>query len=307
MRDSPRRIAACLIVVVVAGCGSTKSQLATEQLLVSDAVDRSIASIDFGVMAEKTVFLDTQFVKFQPTTGFVNADYIISSLRQQMLAAGCRLQERKEDAEYVVEARVGALATDNRNMIVGIPPTNTIGAAANVITQAPLIPPLPEISLVRRDDHMGAAKVAVFAYHRTTRVPVWQSGISQARSKARDTYVFGAGPFQHGTIYESPQFAGARLRMPTGSSRPRFRAQSEADTVPFREEHVFATSGESKPTAAARATVTDAAATTPAAVTASTDTEPGKNNRQDVSPTRFEQPPEPRPQLPPNPTPPPGK
>jgi len=49
--------------VVLAGCGTTKSRSATEQLLISDAVDRAIAIIDFSPLADKTVFLDTKLAR----------------------------------------------------------------------------------------------------------------------------------------------------------------------------------------------------------------------------------------------------
>ena len=61
---------------------------------------------------------------------------------------------------------------------------------------------------------MGAAKIAVFAYHRETRQPVWQSGIARASSSAKDTWLLGAGPFQSGTIHKQPKFAGERLDIP---------------------------------------------------------------------------------------------
>ena len=42
---------AILLSLALTGCGSTKSRTATEQLLMSDAVDRAIAQIDFSELA----------------------------------------------------------------------------------------------------------------------------------------------------------------------------------------------------------------------------------------------------------------
>jgi len=56
--------------------------------------------------------------------------------------------------------------------------------------------------------------VAVFAYHRETKIPVWQSGISVATSNARDTFILGVGPVQDGTIYHGTHFAGSRMQIP---------------------------------------------------------------------------------------------
>ncbi|MBI2480982.1 MAG: hypothetical protein HYV60_20815 [Planctomycetia bacterium] len=90
-----------LAMIVAAGCGTTKTQLATEQLLMSDAVDMAVADIDFGAMAGQNVYFDSRYISNVKGNGFVNAEYIISSLRQQMAAADCRLQDDADDADSV--------------------------------------------------------------------------------------------------------------------------------------------------------------------------------------------------------------
>lgn len=202
------------LVVLLTGCGTTKRHTATEQLLISDAVDRSIARINFAPLAGQSVYFDTEFIKNYEGIGFVNSNYVISALRQQMLAAGCRLQEKAEDAEYIVEARMGTLGNDEHEIVYGIPANNALAAAAAVVPNAPPMPAMPEISVARRNEQMGAAKIAAFAYHRDTRMPVWQSGLSIARATSKDTWLLGAGPFERGTIYEDVQFAGSRVRLP---------------------------------------------------------------------------------------------
>ena len=207
------------------GCGTTHDKLATEQLLLSDAVDRAVAHIDFTPLQGETVFLDTQYIKQLKSNpnSFVNQDYIISSLRQQMLQAGCLLQENRETADYIAEARVGALGTDGHDVNYGVPPSQTMSAAASVVSRGMMLPALPEISLARRTDDTAAAKIAVFAYQRESKVPVWQSGLSVARSRAQGRWVLGAGPFQSGTIYQGTQFAGEGLR-----KKPRNLPEDEA-------------------------------------------------------------------------------
>lgn len=103
---------ACL--VACGGCGTTKAYEATEQLLLSEAVDDSIAHIDFRPMSGYRVFLDTQYIKNVKSLGFVNSDYIISSLRQQVVGAGCLLQDKLEEADLVIEA--GYRNTSLRNV-----------------------------------------------------------------------------------------------------------------------------------------------------------------------------------------------
>lgn len=207
-------LAIVLLAASLCGCGSTKSRSATEQLLVSDAVDRSVASIDFSDLSGRSVYLDTQYVKAVKGTGFVNSDYIISSLRQQMLAYRLQLVENRDEAEFIAEVRVGALGSDAHNMTFGIPPSSSLSSAASLVPNAPPIPAIPEISLAKREDEVAAAKIVVFAYDRETRKAYWQSGIAQARSSAKDVWLFGAGPFQKGTIHDGTKLAGDDLEIP---------------------------------------------------------------------------------------------
>lgn len=203
---------------------------------MSDAVDRAVAELNFSELAGKTVFLDTRYIStaFKPI-GFVSADYIISALRQQLMSANCQLQDSKEEADYIVEARVGALGTDGHNLVVGVPASSAISSAAALVPNAPPIPVIPEIALIRRDDQTAAAKVAVFAYHRETKRPVWQSGIAQARSKSHDTWVLGAGPFQRGSIHGGTQFAGSAIDVPLAGDR---KSKRQVDTYSGYSEEI---------------------------------------------------------------------
>ena len=174
----------------------------------------AVSELDFRPLAGRKVFFDIEYIKNIKGIGFVNSEYIISALRQQMIAADCRLQIDLEDADYVVEARVGAVGTDSSEIVYGIPASNALSSALSLVPSAPIVPAVPEISLARKDAQTGAAKLAVFAYHRATGQPVWQSGISKARSTAKDYWVLGAGPFQRGSIYQGTQFAGEQIRLP---------------------------------------------------------------------------------------------
>ena len=203
----------------LAGCGTTKTQKATEQLLLSDAIDQSVASLDFRALSGQPVYLDTNFLPPPKSSDLVGANYMTSALRQQLLAAGCLLQESENDAVYVVEPRVGALATDGHDLMIGIPASHALSSASSLVADGPRLPIFPEIALVRRENKKASAKIAVFAYHRETRKPVWQSGIAQAHSTSTNTWLAGAGPFQRGSIHEGTQFAGSRFWAPLINQR----------------------------------------------------------------------------------------
>lgn len=185
--------AACLLA---AGCGINKSRLATEQLVVSDAVDRAVAEIDFGPLSGRKVYFDTKYMDSVKLTPVGNVEYVISSLRQQMVAYDCRLQEKPEQAEFIVEARMGVMANDGHEVTYGIPGSAAMTTASVFLTAPVAAPAMPELSLGRRNHQQGTAKIGLFAYDRQTREPVWQSGLAKGASRARDLWLFGLGPFE---------------------------------------------------------------------------------------------------------------
>ena len=238
-------LAVCCAVAAV-GCGTTREQQATNQLVLSDAVDRSISSIDFRPLSGHRVYLDTEYLwpvnnrVFNNTDyAIVNAGYVISSLRQQMVAAGCLLQDKKEDADLIVEARLGALGSDHHRVTYGLPENNALQGAAALVTDGPRFPVLPEIAFARRESRDGAAKVAAFAYDRETRRPVWQSGISQSLANARDTWVLGVGPFRGGTIRGQTTLAGSPLEFDHHLDSDSNREYYERPPVDFTSKQRF--------------------------------------------------------------------
>ena len=191
----------------LAGCGTTRwsdtQRTATEQLLLSDAMDRAINRLDFRGLAGKTVYLDPTALRAS-----VNALYLASSVRQQMMAHGCIVKDRREDADYVVEIRAGAIGTDHRELLFGVPATNM----PQVVPVSTVPAAIPEVPLAKKTEQRAVAKIAVFAYNRETGRPVWQSGTVPVESDVRDVWVLGAGPFQRGGIVDARKKALAKKK-----------------------------------------------------------------------------------------------
>jgi hypothetical protein len=198
---------ASAIALATAGCGTTRStdtnRTATEQLLISNAIDKAVQSVDLKTLSGQTVFLDDSRLG-----EVVDRNYLISTLRQHILASGCNLKDQKDQADFVVEARAGAVGTDRNDLLFGVPSTNVPQIMPMQPVPAAVI---PEIPLAKRRDQRGIAKLAVFAYHRETGTPVWQSGLVHQESSSNDVWILGAGPFQRGSIYDGTSFAGKEI------------------------------------------------------------------------------------------------
>ena len=191
------------------GCGTTRwtdtGRAATEQLLISDAMDRAVSRLDFRALAGRDVFVDTTHIK-----GVTDSEYLISTLRQHMLATGCILRDTKDTADYVAEVRVGAVGTDRNEMMFGIP---SVSIPVPVpVTGVPTS--IPEMQFAKKTKQRAVVKMAVFAYNAKSGRPVWQSGAVPVQSTAKDVWIAGAGPFQTGTIYERATFAGDEIDIP---------------------------------------------------------------------------------------------
>jgi hypothetical protein len=189
-----------------AGCGTTRStdttRTATEQLLISDAIDRAVQTVNLQTLAGQSVYLDDSRLG-----DVVDRNYLISTLRQHLLASGCSLRAERDQADYIVEARAGAIGTDRNDLLFGVPSMNV----PQIFPVQPVPAAIPEVPIAKRRDQRGIAKIAVFAYHRESGRPVWQSGLAHQESSANDVWILGAGPFQRGTIYEGTAFAGKSL------------------------------------------------------------------------------------------------
>jgi hypothetical protein len=221
-------------VAVASGCGTTRwsdsKRTATEQLLISDAVERAVMQIDMRPLAGQTVFLDTTILD-----DVTDGKYLASALRHQLLASGCRLSAAEDAAEIVVEARAGAIGTDRNELLFGIPATS-VEVAGNGTS-------IPEMALFKRTDQRGVAEVNLFAYERASGRAVWQSGLARIDSNTRDRWMMGTGPFQDGDIHDRMEFAGERVILPWKRKEAREQAEAEAiaDRTDLRHEKVFAT------------------------------------------------------------------
>jgi hypothetical protein len=204
------------LTLLLAGCGTTKwsdtSRTATEQLLISDSMDRAISRLDLRAVAGKKIFVDDA-----PIKGMTDANYLVSALKQEVMASGGILKEPKDQADYVLEVRAGALGTDRHDVLLGIPATTipTLAVAPGIPNQ------IPEIPFVKKTNQRAVTKLSMFLYNRRTGRPVWQSGADLAESRATAWLVMGTGPFQHGTIYTGTKFVPLAdlAKNPEGTNR----------------------------------------------------------------------------------------
>ena len=145
--------------LLVTGCTTNRTtepgQTATQQLLVSSAVDHAIGNLKPPIPSGSKVFVDSQY--FDSDGSIVLPRYAIALVRDLVLRAGGALVSDRKAADYVVELRNGAQSIDHRTMLVGVPSIPVpIPFAGTVQT--------PELALFKHDKQRGISKIALTVY-----------------------------------------------------------------------------------------------------------------------------------------------
>jgi hypothetical protein len=160
MRNPCILSALMLSAVLVAGCTTARStapvRTASEQLLISAAADRAAAQLSLAIPKGTRVFVDTRY--FQ---GYDDG-YAIAAIRTQMLKNGLMVVDDRPQAEAVVMVSSGALSTDQKSLLIGLPqltvPYIPVGNSVTV----------PEIALFKQAEEKGVAKFVATGYDAKT-------------------------------------------------------------------------------------------------------------------------------------------
>jgi hypothetical protein len=150
------------LLLGLAGCSTTResepARTATEQLLISTAVDRALDRMNLKIPEGTKIWVDA--------ANFDGYDqkYAVGAIRDRLMREGGRLVGDRGQADAVVEIRAGALSTNSDSMLIGIPsmdlPVPLAGQAKT-----------PELSLLKKNRDAGVAKIGITAYDARTGQP----------------------------------------------------------------------------------------------------------------------------------------
>jgi hypothetical protein len=191
--------------------------------LLTSAWDQALNQVDFRPLVGVPVFLETTYLET------VDKGWVISSLRQAMLAQGVLLREKKEEAQWIVEARTGAYGTDDYQLLVGVPQMNVPATIPGLPAGA-----VPEIPLIKKSDQHAVTKLALFAFDRASGQLVWNSGTVLGTSNDKNVHIGGLGPIQSGSIRGGTEFVGVKIPM-TDASAEQPAHQRGGGAVPFSD------------------------------------------------------------------------
>ncbi|WP_119300280.1 DUF6655 family protein [Dongia deserti] len=131
---------------------SSPQRTATEQLLISTAVDRAVERMKFEIPTGTKVFVDAEQLEGS------DGKYTAGAIKDRLLRGGTNLVADRGKADAVVEVRAGALSIDDKSTLVGI------GSFDAPIPFAGQAFKIPEIALYRQKERLGVAKIAATGY-----------------------------------------------------------------------------------------------------------------------------------------------
>lgn len=176
--------------LLAVGCATTRftdtPRSATEQLLLSEAVETALSSIDLSAVAGRAVFLDVRHL-----ANVADKEYVEVAVRRRLARRGVRFSSTEEESEVVVKVGVGTLGTNRSDSLVGIPQTAVpVGVVPATI---------PELAIVKETKQLGAAKLFVFAYERATGALLTDGTSPIVTTDYRAKWILGSGPHESGT------------------------------------------------------------------------------------------------------------
>ena len=211
------------MLAVLAGCATERQvdppRTATEELLVTKAVDRSVERLQATFAPGTKVFIDTTYFD---TDGVVLPKYTQGAVRDQILRLGANLVDDRKAADTVVEMRTGAQSIDYNNFLIGIP---------SIPLPIPLAGTLqtPEIAFFKITRQTGVSKLALTAWSEKTGALVASTGPQLGASQKKNYVVFFISWSHSGDVH-APK--SAREDLPQPPAPQQGAAPATAGTAP---------------------------------------------------------------------------
>ena len=165
-------------MLFISGCAFSRTpsqtvRTATEQLLLSQAIERSLHDLSVPLSEGSTVMIET--VGFAvPPTAFIPSDlnYARDTVAGRLGQLGFRIHPKDEEPKYIVRVLVQSLGTVQGETFLGMPPVQSV-----------IVPiALPELTLYKAQRQSGYMRYSIDIYEAATgrfiRSTPWYTGSS---------------------------------------------------------------------------------------------------------------------------------
>jgi len=188
MQFAPTVVTTALLALLAVGCATQKQSDTTrtgiEQLLISTAVDRSLDRVDYSPIRNAKVYVEEKYLDC------TDKNYVLVALHQRLLANGCTLVGKAEDADVTLEISSGAVGTDRNDLFVGVSEIPLITTGVSI----------PRTTFYSRTKANGTSKLALLAIDAKTKRAIINTESTLARTDYKSWSVIGAGSVEGGTL-----------------------------------------------------------------------------------------------------------
>lgn len=147
-----------VLLLLLAACAPSRelsktSRTATEQLLVSQALHRSLSGVSIPLPYGSSVAVETAGLK---DTDAAFARELVAS---RLGSLGLRVQRKEEEANYLIRVIIQTLGTNQETSFFGMPPVTSV-----------LLPfALPELSVYKYEHQQAAVRLRLEFFERASR------------------------------------------------------------------------------------------------------------------------------------------
>lgn len=205
LRRSTRRVFPTVCValggLLLGGCASIRvtdpARSATEQYLMSQALEQAIAQLSVDTLRDRLVYVDPSYlIGYQERNAVQETSFLVGELRAKLLGSGVRLTNKREEAQVILEVRSHGVGVDRTEYLLGIPALYLpqLGGSTGVPAA------IPELAIVKRTTQKGFGSVSFVAYWNNTGELAAQSGPMHGRTSRQDYWFFGIGPSTVGDV-----------------------------------------------------------------------------------------------------------
>ena len=145
---------AAAVCFMVSGCADPRitntGRTAIEQFLLTNAVDRTVAKLDFRMLSGEKIRID--YSNLTPQT---EKNYVQAILEARLAAAGAIIALKAEEAKFVLRPVSAALATEDSKIMLGTPqlPVPIPDMSLSLV--------IPELPLFKRVNRYGHCKLGI--------------------------------------------------------------------------------------------------------------------------------------------------
>ena len=195
----------CWLFCGAGGCATIRitdpPRTADEEFLLTEAATRAIAKLSLDALRGRSVWLvseyafsttrpfDESFLTNQVRSPTFESAFLIGELRARLLQVGARLSSGREEADVVVEVRVGALSINRIDFLLGIPALALAGTSSTTLNN--LAVSTPDLAIYKNVQQDGFSSVAVVGYWRNTGEVLVNSGPFLGHTHRYDYFLFG--------------------------------------------------------------------------------------------------------------------